>query len=73
MLRLGVPQAYSTLGTQWVMRGRRPNPVLTAPAVLAVAAAVNRTAAQVPLGPLARPEETTCTECSHRCYRNPEP
>jgi diketogulonate reductase-like aldo/keto reductase len=30
-------EAYSSLGTQWLMKGHRTNPVLTAPAVVAVA------------------------------------
>mmetsp|Transcript_121863 Transcript_121863/g.235053 ORF Transcript_121863/g.235053 Transcript_121863/m.235053 type:complete len:415 (+) Transcript_121863:37-1281(+) len=40
-------QAYSTLGTQWLMQGHRQNPVLTNPTLRKIAAAHQREVAQV--------------------------
>lgn len=42
-------QAYSTLGSQWLMKGYAQNPVLTHPALLRVASAAKRSPAQVVL------------------------
>ena len=42
-----VYQAYSSLGSQWMMKGYRDNPVLHAAAVAAAAAAHNASPAQV--------------------------
>ena len=44
-----VLQGYSTLGSQWLMKGYAHNPVLTHPAVLRVASAAKRSPAQVVL------------------------
>ena len=42
-------QGYSTLGSQWLMKGYAQNPVLTHPALLRVASATKRSPAQVVL------------------------
>lgn len=44
-----VMQGYSTLGSQWLMKGYDHNPVLTHPAVVKAAATEGRSAAQVVL------------------------
>lgn len=42
-------QGYSTLGSQWLMKGYQTNPVLNHPAVLKAAADAQRSPAQVVL------------------------
>ena len=42
-------QGYSTLGSQWLMKGYHSNPVLTHPAVMKAAHEVHRSPAQVVL------------------------
>mmetsp|Transcript_1888 Transcript_1888/g.5511 ORF Transcript_1888/g.5511 Transcript_1888/m.5511 type:complete len:403 (-) Transcript_1888:530-1738(-) len=42
-------QAYSSQGSQWVMRGHSPNPVLHSPVVLNISAHMGRTPSQVVL------------------------
>lgn len=42
-------QGYSTLGSQWLMKGYETNPVLNQPAVLKAAADAQRSPAQVVL------------------------
>ena len=42
-------QGYSTLGSQWLMRGHKVNPVLESPVVRGIAAETGRDAAQVVL------------------------
>lgn len=42
-------QAYSSLGSQWLMQGHAHNPVLTAAEVLAIAKKRNTSAAHVAL------------------------
>ncbi len=42
-------QAYSSLGTQWVMRGVQPNPVLSSAVIEGIAQQHNISSAQVVL------------------------
>lgn len=42
-------QGYSTLGSQWLMKGYHSNPVLTHPAVIRAAHGIHRSPAQVVL------------------------
>ena len=42
-------QAYSSLGTQWVMRGVQPNPVLSSAVIEGIAQQHNVSSAQVVL------------------------
>ena len=46
---MGITQGYSTLGSQWLMRGHSVNPVLESPVVGGIAAETGRDPAQVVL------------------------
>jgi diketogulonate reductase-like aldo/keto reductase len=57
-------QGYSTLGSQWLMRGHASNPVLGSAVVGGIAAETGRDAAQVVLRWALQHGQARCARCA---------